>query len=598
MDGKIKIIILFIFLLICNIFVPKIIANKEIKIDKVIGPKLLTKKQINNIHHSKIFIKLSRKLTDLEIKQIYALPNNFNLSKDNVRIIDLDSILNGLKKYIGANRFEHYKNLSKPNSNDKFLSELKQFFENQPFQEFPTDPDNNEASDPSSGQYIPIGPEPKGKHDENKTKNINNLMNLAKNLIDNEPARHSLVVFMALHEFNDILTKSSAALGLLSSDKTDYHMVRFYFAQNMDCRVNTNNYYGNTIFLDFLTTNKSGFCTLPKFSDNTKIDYFTGLSFVSDKKFTTMFHEFGHSWYVWLSSIITKITNEDLISFEKFRSSEFLCALFPMCKNLLFSKEDIKDIITNDCKGNENDFINTYMKNIIDKLKCFDDKPLNISENLTLLNAAAYNKIWSNPNEIAQVLGLDKMGNIIFVNRLSDFDYSVADGLPFRAAYYCSPKVVLVESHKLKFQDMQITVKNFYSRLLTKIKKLRDHGIETIIPSENALRALFILHGKDFDAYQEIRQKYAPVMEQEEMVKKTDTSKTTAKRLKKVKVITINKKSKKHSSMAKGNKEITNRIKKNNNGKSKKKRKPVRIKKGIEKKVIIKKNRKLNKSIN
>jgi hypothetical protein len=26
-------------------------------------------------------------------------------------------------------------------------------------------------------------------------------------------------------------------------------------------------------------------------------------------------------------------------------------------------------------------------------------------------------------------------------------------------------------------------------------------GIETIIPSENALRAMFVLHGKDYDDY-------------------------------------------------------------------------------------------------
>jgi hypothetical protein len=476
MDGKI--IILSIFLLICNIL-PQAVAGPTDS-ETVAGPKLLTKDQIDSIHNSKILIKFSRELTEPEIKQIDALPNNFNLSKDNVRIIDLDSILNGLKEYIGANQCGYYKNLPNPNSNNKLLSKLKQFFELK--QSCKSDPTPNSEKLAESNN---LNPKPESSN------NINPLMTFVNKLVHNQPAKHMLVAFMAINKFQSLINESRKNLNLPPKDEIKKYI---------NCEASPKDWQKNNNFLDFIGEENNIFFVLQEFFNSKRIHVFLGLPFLIStaafkyNKYISMYHKFGHFLYAWLYSISQNNDHDDLTAFENFKLSEFLCEIFPMCKSHLFDQKDLNEIITNDYKGNENDFTNTYVKNIIDGLKNFHGKNFNISENLTLFNAAAYNKIWSNHYETAQILGLDKIGDTIFVNRLSDFDYSVAANHPFRMIYYWILKKSTTELNELK-------PKNFDTLLLTKIKKLREQGIETIIPSENALKALFVLHGKDLEVY-------------------------------------------------------------------------------------------------
>ncbi|MDR0351203.1 MAG: hypothetical protein LBH49_00955 [Puniceicoccales bacterium] len=554
MGGKTIAIILFVVGFAYDAIASKAMADST-KNPTNDSTKLLTDDQIKEIRNQKILMLLSRELTTKERAQINGLPNGSIVDCNNTRIMDLDSILYGLKRYIGEDRARYYKNISLIENKKKFLAELKNFFEKQPFQEFSTDPNAADAT-----KHIPIGPEPEDVHNKNKTDHIAALMELAGRLEDNEPARHSLVVFIAMHEFRDIIAKSIAALKKLGTDKTDYHMVRFYFANNMDCRASTNDSHGNDIFLDFLTKSKYTFHTLPIFHDNALVDYFVGTASFTDEKFSAMFHEFGHSWYVYLRVYLNENDTyndlKNLPSFENFKSSKLLREIFPMCKNPIFSKDDIENIIANEFKGNENGFIREYMKDAINKIfskNCMNSIMKNVipkdNKNnekkymedcmrkiidyigskfykntsridcmLNLLNAAAYNKIWSNAHEIAQVLGLDKIGNTVFINRLSDFDYSVVAKLPFRTAYYSGNAAYLVNPSTQK-NIKQFKFLNLTTRTLTRIKELRDKNIETILPSENALRLLFVLHGRDFDDYKVTKQKNAHAIDRKNIDK-------------------------------------------------------------------------------
>jgi hypothetical protein len=469
-------------------------------IAKINKTSSLSKGKLLSVYNENIMLEISRKLTFDEIQQINALPNRFDLNTYNIRIIDLDSILNGLKKYIGNKRVEYYKNLSLLENRDELLKKLRQFLEKQPFQEFSIDFFAYNASD-----IIPISADTKQKHDEYKKRDIGYLINMASELINNEPARHSLIVFMAMHKFRSFITKSMGNMNLLRTNESKKHMVRFYFAENMSCGAVPRTGHGSDIFLDFLIPNKYILSTLPEFSNDTKIDYFVGTSPFIDEKFTAMLHEFGHSWYIYFDELSRYKKKNTISTFEDFMQIKFLREIFPMCKNPLFYKKDLTDIIYNECNGYKPKFIKKYIENATAKLKRFHYENLENIKNLAILNGLAYHEIWSYPHEIAQVLGLDKFEDIILINRLSDFDYSVHEGVPFRAVYYCSNKNDLIKSpkepYRLKIPYNIYNNSNLHTHILTKIKKLRDRGIETILPSEDALRALFVLHGKDLDVY-------------------------------------------------------------------------------------------------
>jgi hypothetical protein len=507
---------------------PTPIAKKEPTIatnEKLATP--ITKKppylKISNQGKNSLF-EISRTLYYHEMQQINKLPDNFGINENNVRIIDLESVLNYLEKYLGKNRIQYYKNIAE--DSHKLLDELGKFFEEYPIR-IVTDNWEEETSIKSC--------DTKEVHDKNKKKCIDHLMTNIKNSIDNKSIRHHLVTFIAVNEFRKL---------------DPSHSLSFSFADNMQPMVRRNNTITSTFDRDMnllvkeLSSTSDIELNFPKninsnrfeslifieeFSNTSIQNYSLGLG-ISKKPFNPMFHEFGHFWYIFLKSKVINSYTSHYCCFENFSSSKFLKKMFPLCENHIFSASDIAEIISKNYHNNLQAF-----RKYIDVLLNSSSADINVSSDDIIspedldkaFKASAYERnsviadifnsiihcyIWGNNIEIAQVLGFVKIDGILFINRMSDFDYSVSNEDPFSITYKAGFDSELGRIHGMnsdlaykKFNEAYQKESNHHKKLILqailRIKELRNKGIETIIPSENTLKAMFILHGKNFDDY-------------------------------------------------------------------------------------------------
>lgn len=518
-------------------------------------------------------MKVSRKLNTEEINQISNLPNSFGLNEYNVRIIDYESVLNAFNEELGKGRVEYYKALATDANNQAWTHELQMFFLNteellkkleekeankNKYKPEPGKAKDDSALDQQEYQAPSVAKDSKSSKSSKDYSGIpDSILKTTEGTVTfskedkSNPNKYSIrikCIKQMMEEINSDRIKNNdvlrqhfvtfLAINKLRSELDENYKLNFIFSDNPSALVTKSktdiNLNHSDIYCDRMLT-------YPEFSDNSQLNIFLGLSpFTS--YFSAMPHEFGHAWYVYLiqsfcGKSYAKHIDKLRKCFHGLKSSTFLKNMFPIVDN--FVGDDMLNVISSlKTSNNSSKSLCYWCKNIwAESNLSTEDINIFINKNpydcRDILNTMCYNYIFGSSAEMAQVLGLATAKNesretIIFVNRLSDFDYDVYNDYPFRAVYavnnpnHCIKDATMTDKKIKKIKNFVDNFKNdlenqktikkqgqvgkyFHRYTLLRIKELRDQGIETIIPSENAMKMFFALHGKDLDDYRKKR---------------------------------------------------------------------------------------------
>jgi hypothetical protein len=205
----IRIVVMLTCLFVCHIQAPEAVADKffQNRTKRLYrnnkGDNTPSDKHNQNLanlaakYRFESFMRISRKLTPKEMKQI-AKQNHringknkiINLSLNQIRIIDFNSILNGLEGDLGKNIIDNYRSFVKKGNEQSWIDELRKF------------PNKNGKIIIENNNANPI------KLDSNQC--INQLLeNLNSSQIKhNKTFRQNLMIFMLVNKLRSIIDKN------------------------------------------------------------------------------------------------------------------------------------------------------------------------------------------------------------------------------------------------------------------------------------------------------------------------------------------------------------------------------------------------------
>ncbi|GHT91953.1 hypothetical protein FACS1894122_05120 [Alphaproteobacteria bacterium] len=388
--------------------------------------------------------------------------NAYGFKSENIRIITANSILKALGNLaiFGKERESFYRGLLHSESNPKLLTLYEKLFD-----------DADKASEISVSSELIVNFDTLVKTNAAEVELYKkNFMENVRISLSSNSGRQALVLFLAAHEYE---SKSSEKEKLIFSSASETGKAEYpIFDVNFSSDINT--------------------LVLPKFEGEISI---LGYKKASKKDISALFrHELKHA-VNGICGLAGSVFDRRYSEYhEEYMNNPFL-------KDLLFSDVDKMRI---EIKASIATFLGKLSKEekvaFVDSMKEFCDIALSYEaekdedkfvDDVAFKLAVTVTDVWNLPEEINNIIGVQLVGDVLYVNMLSDLDSSLEKQEAFRWTHMYDFDALDEQKSEVRLvsltdQNARTFMKEFYTKYIT---SPFNH------PTEKALNTLLKLHG-------------------------------------------------------------------------------------------------------